>query len=454
MSDLKSIFEQLEATRSRNDKIEIISKHIDNQDLVDAFFYAYNPYINFFIKQIPKIDPTAHTGELKFADGLRLMESVTNKEITGSNARKEYIADVLTRLNERDADILRRVIAKNLKCGSTRSTFNKVKNIIPKFNVLLAKEFNEDTAAGLNAPYYVQLKSDGSRASALVTKEKIGFFSREGNELLVNVPSIKESLMGLHEKLGYDYMIDGELVLFDDNGMCNRQKSNGIINKAIVGSINTKEDSQLRYYVWDVVPMDKFNQGKDTTPYSERLKRLDHFNDLRVPHAPLEVSETYIVNTLEEITPIIDSFIQKGEEGAVVKSHDLVWEDRRSQHMLKAKECHDCDLIAVSWNPRDENVRNNKGIGSINFESRDGVVKVAVSSGLSYEMCGYVKDQDTGEYVFDETFDCDKYNQQIGKILYNKKIPNKDGTGFTLFSPRIEVFRADKHEADDNESIK
>lgn len=452
MNDIKSIFEQLEATRSRNEKIEIIKKNVDNEAMVMAFYHAYNPYINFFIKKIPTVKPEEHLGTKSFMDGLKDLECISDKTITGSNARKEYIANVLRELSERDADIMRRVIAKNLKCGCTRSTFNKVKNIIPKFSVLLAKDYDETTALGLRPPYILQLKSDGSRACGLVTKDSIKFFSREGNELLIQATQLKKTISELREHLGYDFMIDGELVLFDDNGICNRQKSNGIINKAIVGSITPTEDEQLRYYTWDIIPMDRFDIGMDKTPYIERLERLSSVSELKVPMDSLQVSPTVILHSLDEIIPITDKWILEGEEGGVVKSHDLIWEDKRSHHMLKIKECNDCDLIAKSWNPRDENVKMNQGIGSINFESADGTVKVAVSSGLTYDMCGYVKDEQ-GNYIFDDEFDCDKYNGQIGKILYNKKIPNKEGTGFTLFSPRIIAFRGDKTEADNGSTI-
>lgn len=450
---ITEIITSLEATRSSNDKKKIIEENIDNNDLVQTFYLAYNPYINFFIKKLPKVDPNSHTGSITYSEALERLSPIYNKEITGSNARKQYITDLLTECTYEDADVLKRVIAKNLKCGCGRTLFNKVHKIIPKFSVLLAETFEDKTIAELNAPYYVQLKSDGSRACALVYEDKINFYSREGNELLINALAIKKLLTDLRHTIGYDFMIDGELVLFED-GVCDRQRSNGIINKAIVGTITEEEDSKLHYYVWDLVSIENFENGMDSTPYSERLQRLDPLNGLCIPDSSIQVSPTDIVDTVQEITGIINNYLAKGEEGAVIKSHDLVWQDKRTNHMLKAKDIRDCDLIAVSWNPRDENVAMSAGIGSINFESSDGKVKVAVSSGLSYEMCGYVKDPVTGNYVFDNTFDCDKYNGKVGKILYNKLIPNKEGDGYTLFSPRIVVFREDKNEANSLEEIR
>lgn len=450
MSDIKSIFEELEATKSTKKKQEIINNYIENDDFVNAFYLAYNPYVNFFIKKLPTVE--GYKGVLSFSDAIKALEPLYTKEITGKHKREEYIHTLLSSVTERDADILRRIISKNLKCGCSRTTFNKVKNIIPKFSCLLAKDYDDKSRNELVPPYYVQLKSDGSRACAIVTEDKVEFRTREGNEYLMNVPHITGHLVELRNKLGFDIMVDGEVVSVDSNGVCDRTKSNGIVNKAIVGSISPEEEKNIRFYVWDCVPIDLFNKGKDATPYYERFKRLDYLKGLDLVKNGIEVSPTHVVETLEEVEKIGEQYILDGEEGAMVKSHNLVWEDKRSKHILKIKAENECDLIVVGYNKKDPSVVMNKGIGSLIFESSDKQVRVSVSGGLSYEMIGYYKEGD--DYTYDESFDLDKYNGQVATITYNKRIPSKDGNGYTLFLPRIKVFREDKHEADTLDRIK
>lgn len=448
--DIKSIFEELENTRSTKKKQEIISKYIDRDDFVEAFYLAYNPYINFFIKKLPDVKNNKST--MTFHDALKKLKPIYDKQITGKYNREEYITDLLSSLSERDAEILKRVIHKNLKCGCSRTTFNKVKNIIPKFSCLLAKDYDEDTKKTLSSPYYVQLKSDGSRACAIVTENKVEYRTREGNEYIMNVPHISDHLISLRNQLGMDIMVDGEVISIDENGICDRTKSNGIVNKAIVGTVSPEEEKNIRFYVWDCIHMETFYQGKDTTPYSERFKRLDFLSGLDLVSDGIEVIPTHIVHTLEEVERIGEQYILSGEEGAMVKSHDLVWEDKRSKQILKIKAENECELIVVGYKERDPNVVMNQGIGSLVFESSDKKLQVSVSGGLSYEMIGYNKIND--EYVYDNTFDLDKYLGQIATITYNKRIPSKDGNGFTLFLPRIKAFRSDKKVADSLEQIK
>lgn len=451
MTDIKTIFEQLEATSSSKEKLKIIEANIDNKDFVDAFYLAYNPFINFFIKKLPKIE--SHNPVLSFRQGLENLVPLYKKEITGKHNREEYVKVLLSSMSEGDADILRRVIAKNLKCGCSRTTFNKVMNIIPKFSCLLAKDYDEVSSAKLKAPYYVQLKSDGSRACAIVSENSVTYHTREGNEYLMSVPHIDHHLITLRNQIGEDIMVDGEVVSISESGVCDRTKSNGIVNKAIVGSISAFEESNIRFYVWDCITMSCFNEGRDTTPYSERLSRLDPLKHYRLVEDGLEVSPTEIVNTLEEVEMIGQRYIEAGEEGAMVKSHDLIWEDKRSYHIQKIKAENECDLIVVGYNLRDENVAMNQGIGSLNCESADGKVKVSVSSGLSYEMVGYVKNGNS-TYIYDDSFQLDKYNGQVVTIVYNKRILNKSGDGYTLFLPRIKTFRDDKHVADSIDRIR
>lgn len=451
MSDIKSIFEKLESTKSSNDKLTIIKDNITNEDFVTTFYLAYNPYINFFIKKIPKVK--SHSGVLSFTQALEQLKPLYNKEITGKHKREEFVTLLLSSLNERDADIIKRIIVKNLKCGCSRTTFNKAKNIIPTFSCLFAEDYSDDTKHKLKAPYYVQLKSDGSRASALITKDGVEYRTRNGNEYLMNVPHIDRHLIALRNHIGRDIMVDGEVVSIDENGVCDRTKSNGIVNKAIIGSITPDDEKNIRYYIWDCVFIEDFNKGIDNTPYSERFDRLDLLKECILKDDGIEVSPTHIVHTLAEVEELGERYIALGEEGVMAKSHDLVWENKRSKHILKIKAENECDLICVGYNPRDENTVMNQGIGSLIFESADGKVKVGVSSGLTYDMVGYIKDQDNN-YIYDESFNLDKYNGLIGTIVYNKRILNKNGDGYTLFIPKIKHFRDDKQVADTIDRIK
>ena len=102
---------------------------------------AYNPYITYGLKQVPEVDEA--TGrENPWEDFDTLLGYLMNRDITGNDAR-----DAVETMAERfDSDewnnFCRNVIRKDLRCGISDKTFNKVvkKSIyeIPIFGCQLA----------------------------------------------------------------------------------------------------------------------------------------------------------------------------------------------------------------------------------------------------------------------------------------------------------------------------
>ena len=176
------ILQALEGTSSRNEKIAMLQANANNEVLKQVIVYALDPFKNFYIRKIPqyKIDePTMLTLE----NALPKLDKLINREVTG-NAAIEYLRLLLTELQPEDAQVIERVVSKDLRCGVSDSTVNKVwKDLIPTYPCMLCSGYEEKLVERMNFPAYVQLKMDGMRFNAIVKDGKVQFRSRNGKEL-------------------------------------------------------------------------------------------------------------------------------------------------------------------------------------------------------------------------------------------------------------------------------
>ena len=104
-----------------------------------------------------------------------------------------------------------------------------------------------------------ELKLDGYRAIAEIKNGKLLLYSRNGVSLVKRYPSIVTAL----RKIGVDAILDGEIVLLNENGKPDFQK---------LQNYSQHKDLPLAYYVFDLLSC----QQKDLrqVPLVERKKLL------------------------------------------------------------------------------------------------------------------------------------------------------------------------------------
>ncbi len=141
MSMIYNIFEQLANDNSRLAKEAILVKNKNNETLKRVFYLALDPFIQFYIRKIPSYDFVAESKTLEQAlDDLSLLSSRT---VTGNNAIS-HLRNVLSNLSKENAKIIERVIAKDLRCGVSEATANKIwPGIISTYPVMLASGYDQ-----------------------------------------------------------------------------------------------------------------------------------------------------------------------------------------------------------------------------------------------------------------------------------------------------------------------
>ena len=430
--NIHKFFESLASNNSRNFKIDQLNANSDNEVLREVVRLALDPFTQFYIRKIPEYTPNNGKGiSLKFA--MDSIGDLTKRLVTG-NAGIDHLRANLEALNEDDAKVLERIIAKDLKCGVDVSTANKVwKNLILEYPVMLCSPFEQKLVDKIQFPAYVQLKMDGMRFNAIVRGNKCEFRSRNGKEINL-LGNLEEDFVAMAN--GQDCVFDGELLVKDKGIILDRQTGNGILNKANKGTIKTDEASKVHATVWDLIPYDAFTKGECNVPYAQRFDSLCVMLDTYKPKK-VGLVDSWEVDAIEEANTLFEKLLSEGQEGIILKCRKGIWEDKRSKTQIKFKGELECDLKIVA-------VEEGKGkaagmLGAIVCESADGVVKVNVGSGFTEEhRKNYWK-----ENLVDK----------IVAIKYNMRIKNKQGED-SLFLPVFIELRDDKDVADKSKDIK
>ena len=431
---MDSIFRALANTSSRIEKECILRQHLTDPTLKRVLFLALDPFTQFYIRKIPNYIPgpaSINRSTMMLEGALDNLEQISKRVVTG-NAAINHLKMILESVTTDDAYVIERIIEKDLRCGVSEATVNKIwPGLIPTYPVMLASGFDEKVMAKMSYPAYVQLKLDGMRFNAIVNNGKVEFRSRNGKhiDLLGNLEQEFLFMAGSES-----CVFDGELVVRDSQGIMNRQKGNGILNKAVKGTISAMEASMVHATIWDIVPFSAFQQGVYNTSYQERFGKLQQL----VLPGRISLIENRVVNTEDEAHELFQEYFNKGEEGIILKDINAPWEDKRVKHQVKFKGELECDLLCMDWQ---EGTGKNVGkLGALVLTSADGVVKVNVGSGFT--------DEQRDKYIKENT---------VGKVVavkYNAKIQDKKTGQTSLFLPVFLELREDKTYADISSSIK
>jgi hypothetical protein len=417
-----AILNRLEATSSRLEKEAILKSNSSNQVLKRAFELALDPTINFYIKQVPT--PMSNIlVPISLGTAFEKLSELSSRKIRGDMA-KNYLARTLGGLDEEDQEVLRRVIGRNLKCGVSESTAEKIwPHLQLSYPCMLVSPMNEKTK--LKFPMMAQTKMDGMRFNAVVEGGAVTYRSRNGKELDLGGVLDEDFLAHSGE---FDVVFDGELLIWGTDGKpVDRKTGNGLLTKFQKGTGTSEIAQRIRAVVWDRIPLADFRAGICVIPCQTRWSMM-----VAGPTTErVRIAKTTMVNTIQIAQELYQEQLAAGEEGIILKDPAGHWENKRVKHQVKMKAELEADLRVTGFLPGTGKYEGK--IGSLLVESADGKVKTAVGTGFSDE---------------ERSLPFSEFKTKIVAVKYNALITDKKSDTKSLFLPVFVEIRADKGEAD------
>ena len=430
----------LESSDSRIHKEKVIEKALMAANLgstnAQCFLYnvylALNPYFVYGVKKVPESDGRENR-ENPWVAFWALCESLRTRSVTGGNARAA-IEDMMSRFDSTQwNNMARRVLIKDLRCGVSEKTVNKICGnspwAIPVFTCQLAQD-SEDHPNKMRGRKRIECKLDGVRVLAVVSGTAVNLYSRNG-KAFDNFPQIVEAIEEHRSAFQYGlnskgrFVLDGEII--------------GESFQKLMRQAHRKSDAKTEgmiYHIFDIIPLDDFERGYWNAQQHKRIEILDRASTRLKDTDCLRVMPGMEVDLdTAEGHDIMERFAQDavkaGYEGIVIKTVDAPYLCKRNDAWLKWKPTKSYDLTVVGV---EEGTGKNAGrLGALICEGTDHGcdIRVNVGSGLT--------DQQRDEFWQAK----DEVIGQTAEILCDAITQNQDGK-YSLRFPRFVRFRDDK----------
>jgi DNA ligase-1 len=431
MSVCASHIWDLESHPSRLNKEAIILAIAETSNHANEFFegcrLALDPMVTFGVKQVPEKKDEDGPG-FSWDNFIVLASGLRNRNLTGHDARDAIAEAVKLSTKKEWNGWYRRILIKDLRCGTSEKTINKVVEkkyasyAIPVFGCQLAHD-SANHESKVSGKKLIEVKLDGVRVITIVRCDgRVDMFSRNGKEL-ANFPHIIEQISSVVKKdpPPYDLILDGEVMSssFQD------------LMKQVHRKDNVQSDDAI-LNLFDVIPLTNFEQGTWNKTQSDRSDMVYYWhkkNKDALPNVAVVGHELVDLDTeagQKRYKEINAKAIAGGYEGIMLKDPQAGYECKRSVAWLKLKPFIEVSLTVVAT---EEGTGKNVGkMGALVCEGVDDgkAIRVNVGSGFT----------DTQR---DDFWSC-RVDGQIVEVRADAVTQNQDGT-YSLRFPRFKSFR-------------
>lgn len=443
---IKAVFDRIGSTTSRKEKEEIIASFHDNDTILEAFYFLFNPFIHTGISRT-KIKKTINVQKDTTLSTPKQVFDYLDKYDTGRDVDiknvQEYIESAVDKTDngiDRDEQrFLNSLFTKTLKIGVTASTVNKALGykFIPEFKVQLSHSFDKYKNSIPNE-FTITEKLDGHRTLCVVDDMGfVDFFTRKGNDVL-RLTEIEDSVknwVGKTNILGRSTFNSG--VVLDGEIIVQKGETDDLFNETSKIIRKNGEKTGLVFHVFDIIPREVFlsNDMSKPLPYSERRKTLNSLFAIADDQEWLKlVPVLYSGSDTEQIEKIAHDLIEEGKEGAMVNDNSANYQFGRTKSLLKVKEFHSADLVVTGYFEGKGKYEGTLGGLIVDYNGNE----VKVGSGFT--------DEQRDEYWA-------KREEMINRIVqidFFSESTNQNNDEISLRFPTIKGIREDKDEKDVN----
>ena len=429
----QAIIEKLEADNSRLAKEQVILEAMEEG--LDEFFegvrMALDPLVTFGVKQVPE----KAENEVLSAQGLswenfkELADKLIARELTGHAARDAIILQMNIATAEQWNGFYRRILIKDLRCGCSEKTVNKIAKkfpqyTIPTFTCALAHD-SANHEKKMVGKKQIEVKLDGVRVLAVCKSGKVELFSRNGKQFH-NFPHIIKEIEAVLERKPspYDCVLDGEVMSKDFQDLMKQvHRKDG---KAATDSV---------LHLFDFIPLTDFLEGGWDKPQTYRSNLVKYWvleNEDLLEHVQACEWEEVDLSTDEGNRRFVElnkTAVDGGYEGVMIKDIDAPYECKRTHAWLKAKPFIEITLTVVDV---EEGTGRNEGrLGAVIVEGEDDGYNYRLNCGSGFT------DAQRDEYWTERA-------SLIGNLIEiraDARTKSQDSDTYSLRFPRFKTFR-------------
>ena len=411
ISEVKKIFDRISSVSAKTSKEVIIKQNKDNELFIECLKFLLDSDV------VTGLSTKKMNKKVKLVSNK--LESLTDafeyvkRHNTGTDVDIAIIKSFCAAQGE-CKEFCEQLFIKKLKVGIDAKTVNKcIPGLIPTFDIMLGSKFEFDKVP--NETMYITEKLDGIRCFAQVRNGKVVLKSRQ-NKIFEGLVDIEKAILDL----GYDDVcFDGELLSIGS--------SLEDVYKDTTKKVNNKNKVKtgVKYVLFDIVPIEEFDNKKGKTKYASRRDELDMIQESEcLQVAPL----LYAGTDMEEIMSILNELRSRGCEGAMCNLNKP-YEFKRSKTLLKMKIMQTCDLRVIGFEEGQGRLSGTLGKIICNYKG----FELGVGSGF---------DDTTRQEVWNNQ---EKYLNAIVEIQYFEET-NNDSGGLSLRFPIFKQWRFDKDE--------
>ena len=371
------IINDLRGTTKSTEKTAILKENKDNELLKRVLYYTYNSYMKYGVSE--KIfDNMAFVinKQSSYTDIFELLDTLAKSNIN-DKLRSDVAVFFGTIEDKEVADLCKCMLLKDLNIGCNVKTINKVfKDLIPTFACMLSESIfkNNNMQRVQGKEFILTQKLDGNRILGVKANGKTTFYTRQGKPLdgLVELEEDFESFPN-------NMVLDGEILLENKNNL----NSDELFRETMKECRKKGTKHGLYFNAFDLVTLDGFYKGIDTTPCATRKERL---HNLIVEHNfkyIVEVPILYKGKDINKVDEFLQRAIQLSQEGCMLNLCDAPYEAKRVKTQLKVKAMNEIDLRVVGVFEGEGEFKGTLGGVKIVLTHEGKQYDVAIGSGFS-----------------------------------------------------------------------
>ena len=426
----QEIITRLEADNSRLAKEAVLQSAMEEG--LDEFFegvrMALDPLVTFGVKQVPEKDEVISAQGCEWKVFKQLADQLQARELTGHAARDAIELVMSSATAEQWNMFYRRILIKDLRCGVSEKTVNKIAKkfpqyAVPTFTCSLAHD-SANHEKKMVGKKQIEIKLDGVRVITIIQGDKVEMFSRNGKQFhnFGHIIAEIEAVIKDHP-VPYPLVLDGEVMSANFQDLMKQ-----------VHRKDGKQSTDAVLHLFDTIPLGCFQAGSWDKPQSFRSAITkawveDHTSVLK--HVQALDWEEVDLSTNEGQQRFVElnkAAVDGGYEGVMIKDVDAPYECKRTHAWLKAKPFIEVTLEVTDI---EEGTGRNEGrIGAFVCEGVDDDRHIAVNVGSGFT------DANRDDFW-------DHRNSVRGNLVEVRAdaiTQNQDGT-YSLRFPRFKTFR-------------